>query len=458
MGLVAATIILLASLALPHRLRLIGVTLLLVPQIYIPGSPVSLAFLWTLVTCLAGFLERGRVRADSAVVVIMFLFLSTVALSLLWALPSGYDDGITVVVRGAVFLLWLREVIVVAREDPRLLDTVVLWATPGVAIQSLLTIAFRVEPSLEEKFLRSELATYTVGPAAKYLYSYAPNNVLDTEKAGGLLVNGNIASLFGGIAALVLLVAARRTSRRLLYATAALSAVSCVFAGSKAGLVLAISSVIAVVFLPYVLKRSAALIGFAIVFVMPLAFYLVIAIVEWISPSFYAASGDALSGRGGLWTRAAEMFKESPVLGVGFGGWTEYVGKIEGQIRPPHNVLIATWAYSGIVALVLAIVFIVVSVFLGLRVAAAQATVRDCRTAVVALSAIAWMFIQSMGENTALYGESLSMILFALSFAYLYAMAPASLHRTPGSTATTTTSTPARRYPGRVKERPTVRT
>ena len=422
MGIAVAAIILIVNLALPHRLRLIGVALLLVPQLYIPGSPVSLSFLWTLLTCLAGFMARGRPRADSAVVSVMFLFLCVVGLSLLWALPSGYDDGVTVLLRGIVFLLWLREMIVVARSDPAMLDSVVRWSVPGVALQSILVIGFRLDPAIEERFLRSGLATYTVGPAAKYLYSSAPNNVLDTEKAGGFLVNGNIASLFGGIAALVLLVAARRTSSRLLYATSALSTLACVMAGSKAGVVLAVSSAIAIAIVPYVLRKSAALVAFAVVFLMPLAFYLVTVAVEWISPAFYARSDDALSGREALWSRAAEMFADSPIFGVGFGGWSTYVGKIAGQIRPPHNVLIATWAYSGIVALALAVVFIATVIVIAFRVAAQQTTLRDCRTGVTALCAVTWMFVQSMGENTALYGESLSMIPFAIAIAYLYAL------------------------------------
>jgi hypothetical protein len=74
------------------------------------------------------------------------------------------------------------------------------------------------------------------------------------------------------------------------------------------------------------------------------------------------------------------------------------------------------------VAAVLAIVFIAAGIALGLRVAAAQPTVRDRRTPVIALCAITWVFIQGMVENTTLYGEQRSMILVALAFGYLYAM------------------------------------
>jgi hypothetical protein len=127
------------------------------------------------------------------------------AVSLLWALPSGFHAGVVTVVRGVVFLLWLREVIVLARNDSGLLDTIVLWSVPGVAVQSVLSIVFRVNPAIEERFLRSGLAAATMGPDVTQLYTDMPSNVLGPAKSGGFFVNGNIASLFGGIAALVLI-------------------------------------------------------------------------------------------------------------------------------------------------------------------------------------------------------------------------------------------------------------
>lgn len=418
-----AVVVLFANLVVPHRVRLIGVAVLLIPQLYLPGLPASLAVLWTVMTCVVGLTARGRSRADSPLVVIFGLLVALTAVSLIWARPSGIHFGLITIFFGLVFLLWLREVIVLARDDSRLLDTIVLWTVPGVALQSVLAISFQVNPAIEERFLRSGFAEITVGPAAEHLYTDLPNNVLDPNKSGGFFVNGNVASLFGGVAALLLCICARRTMHRWLYVFAALSLTGAVFTGSKSALMIGAGCAIVILFLPHVLKGSALLIGVPIVLLMPVAFTLLTGFVERVAPTFYATSGSSYGGRERLWTRAAQMFQESPVMGPGFGGWVEQIGKIGSRSDlPPHNTLIATWAYSGIVAAVLAVVFIVAAIAVGLLFAAAQPRVRDRRTAVFATCAIAWVFLHGMGDNTGLYGDRQSMILVAVAFGYLYAM------------------------------------
>lgn len=422
-GVSIGVVLVLANLAMPHRMRLIGVAILLVPQLYLPGLPASVAVLWTLMTCLAGLTARGRARADSPLVVIIGLFIAAIGVSLLWALPSGIDLGLVTVVFGVVFLLWLREVIVLARDDPKLLDTIVLWTVPGVAVQSLLAIIFQVSPEIEERFLRSWLAAITVGPAAQHLYIDVPNNVIAPDKSGGFFVNGNVASLFGGVAALILCVAARRTMNRWLYVFAALSLAGSVFTGSKSVLIIGAGCAIVLLFLPHMRRGPAVLVALPIVLLMPVAFDLLTSFLERVAPTFYTASGSSYGERERLWTRAAQMFQESPLMGLGFGGWVEQVGRIGSRSDlPPHNVLIATWAYSGIVAAVLAVVFMVAAIAFGLRVVAAQPTIRDRRTAAFALCAIIWVFLHGMGDNTALYGDRQGMILVAVAFGYLYAM------------------------------------
>ncbi len=73
-GLALAAIILVANLAVSHRSRLIGVAVLLLPQFYLPGLPISAAVLWTLITCLAGIATRGRPMAGSPLFSIAALF------------------------------------------------------------------------------------------------------------------------------------------------------------------------------------------------------------------------------------------------------------------------------------------------------------------------------------------------------------------------------------------------
>lgn len=431
-GLAVTLVLFVVNLAVPHRVRLIGVALLLIPQIYLPGFFASLAVLWTLMTCFAGLTTRGRSRADSPLVVILGLFVAVTVVSLLWALPSGMHLGSVTVVFGIVFLLWLREVIVLARDEPRLLDTIMLWTVPGVVVQAVLAILFRLDPAVEDRFLHSNLALLAAGPRVEEIYTDIASNVIDPNRSGGFFMNGNVASLFGGVAALLLCVSARVTMRRWLYAVAALSFVGAIFTGSKTGAILGSGCAIAILLVPHLRRGKSLLILLPVALLMPFAFSQVMGLVDRVAPTFYAATGSSYSERELLWSRAAEMFKESPILGPGFGGWVEQVGKVGSRTDlPPHNFLVAAWAYSGIVAVALAIAFMVAAIVFSFRTTTAQPTLFDRRTATLALCAIAWVFMHGMGDNTALYGDRQTMILFALAFGYLYAMTPAQKQETP---------------------------
>jgi O-antigen ligase len=144
-----------------------------------------------------------------------------------------------------------------------------------------------------------------------------------------------------------------------------------------------------------------------------------------IAPGLYKASDRSYDGRQLMWQGGLELFKDSPLIGLGFGGWGERIGRFTGESGlPPHNFLVAAWANSGILALLIAILFVIVSLRICWRVAAAQHSMYDRRTAVVALCAVAWVFLHGMGDNTTLYGEQHTMMLIALVYAYVYSMMP----------------------------------
>ena len=419
---VIATAVVLANLAMPHRMRLIGVAVLLVPQLYLPGLPVSLAVLWLVMTCLAGLRERGRSRADSPLVAICGLFTVTTAFSLLWAMPSGLKLGAVSVAFGAVSMLWLREVIVLARDDAGLLDTIMLWTVPGVTLQALLAIAFRFSPALEDRFLRSPLALLTIGRRSLTIFADEPNNVLDPGRSGGFFVNGNVGSLFGGVAALLLCVLARRTMRPWLYAVAGLSFGGSIFTGSKTAFAVGAGCAVAILFLPQMLKGANWILGLLFVPLIPPVISSLAGFAQRFLPNF----SSSIESRDELWRRASQMLHESPFFGVGFGGWGDRIGKIGSKVElPPHNFIVAAWVYSGIVAAALTVVFVFAVTAFGLRVLAAQSTVRDRRTAAFAFCATSWVFLHGMADNTAMYGDRQTMVFFALAIGYLYVMAPA---------------------------------
>lgn len=415
-------------------MRLVGVALLFVPQLQLPGLTVqlaSVAIIWTLFTCLAGILDRRRSPAASPLVAIAVTFTLVTAVSLLWALPDASGNGLATVVRSAVFALWLREVIVLARDDPKVLDFFALWAVPGVALQSILTIIFRLSPATEYRFLSSEIGSVTVGRQAVSLYADWSNNVVYPFKAGGLFVNGNIASMFGGVAACMLFVAARRTGRRLLFVFAGLAVTGALFTGSKTAIFVVLIWAVALLLLPRIhnlwLMAGAMLASALLLLLLSES---VTGLLERFAPQLQAASERSYSGRVAMWDGGYELFRSSPFLGLGFGGWGEQIGRYTGAYgQPPHNFIIAAWANSGVVAAALTLAFVFTGIALALRCIVVQASIRDRRTAVVAGLAVLWVFVHGMADNTTFYGEQRSMYLFALAIGYLYLMTGEGEHR-----------------------------
>ncbi|MCC9205438.1 hypothetical protein [Arthrobacter sp. zg-Y769] len=58
-------------------------------------------------------------------------------------------------------------------------------------------------------YRKSIMEHLLIGPAARDLFKTHTNNVLNPLKAGGLFVNGKVASMFGEVAAFLLFAASR---------------------------------------------------------------------------------------------------------------------------------------------------------------------------------------------------------------------------------------------------------
>jgi O-antigen ligase len=202
----------------------------------------------------------------------------------------------------------------------------------------------------------------------------------------------------------------------------ALSFVGAVFTGSKTAAAVGLGAGLVILVVPQMLKVSAGIAALSIVLTTPVVFYMANAFMQWFIPTFFTSDYN-FGSRERLWTRAADVIQDSPIAGLGFGGWEEQIGRIGSfAALPPHNYLIAAWVNSGLLAAVLVVTFVLVVIALGLRATVAQPTGPDRRTAVIALCAIGWVFIHGMADNTAMYGDRQTMILFALAIGYLYAM------------------------------------
>ena len=111
-------------------------------------------------------------------------------------------------------------------------------------------------------------------------------------------------------------------------------------------------------------------------------------------------------------------------LGLGFGGWDEYLVHAANQLGlnrtlPLHNALIAAhglrrgssrpysmWQFSSIAAVI----------WKALR---AAETTRDARTTMILAFAILWPAAHSFADNTQIFGTMHTVMLFAAVLAYL---------------------------------------
>jgi len=65
-----------------------------------------------------------------------------------------------------------------------------------------------------------------------------------------------------------------------------------------------------------------------------------------------------LTGRDYIWEKYMVLIREYPILGVGFTGAEQYAIQVFGLLRSPHNVLIETMLYSGILGLIWFLAFL----------------------------------------------------------------------------------------------------
>jgi O-antigen ligase len=135
---------------------------------------------------------------------------------------------------------------------------------------------------------------------------------------------------------------------------------------------------------------------------------------------FAAAVRVAFGQRTEIWGYAAEAFAKSPVLGLGWGGWQKGFASyaaahgIYNPNFPPHNILLAAWAATGLAGLALTILIFVLLLRLVVK-----AFGRDALFVAWTGAAFVWVIVQAMGENTDVFGEIHLIPVLALLLCYL---------------------------------------
>ncbi len=388
---------------LPAGTRGIGMLLVLATfQIYIPFLHRGGASLCILAS--AGYMA---LRPDALVALTRTTIgrwaaalLAVQSVSLVWS-PDPWT-GITWILTEVPFVVAFASVMVTPRKRD-------FWPALSLgsriaSLNGVLVIYFRLAHGTALAFYESAAAPYFVGPGAHTLFTTAPNNVLDPAKAGGLFVNGNVSSLYCGVAGTVALIVYARGR----YTTAGLTAVvlyaSVLFTGSKTGIVLLAAAML--YFLAHIRLRSshvAQLLGY----IKGVSALSVIALGYALFGYAASESQSSLGARFEIWSSWTHCINRSPILGNGFGGWfmvfPPYAITLNlSPLLPPHNIVLYTWSQSGVVAVII-LCGLMASGLHNLR--AARRRGGDALAVVAATVCAAWVVLHGMADNTTIFGD-----------------------------------------------------
>ncbi|MGY2745239.1 O-antigen ligase family protein [Arthrobacter sp. UYCu723] len=422
-GIVVAVMGGLALFQMPLRARLSVIALLAVPQLVVPGliESASLFQIWVAV-CALVMLLRERPRFSSVYVQVLLVMSAVTLVAALWSPLPNFAVIAAVQVLSLVTIA--LHAAYVLKEDPKGLTTTFRWLSVGVLVESILVIAFRLLPSLEEAFLKSPAAELLIGSdKMRNFFSGSPDNVFDPLKAGGLWLNANTASMFLGVSACAFVCVYKRYRSKFFLLTAVVSAVAVCFTGSKTGLVLLIAMpALAWVGTHLARPRGRPYILPFLLLAYPAAM-LVQALVDAMIPVELASNSSlSLGTRVIIWDVAGALFASSPWLGLGFGGWGEnfyaFSGGALGRYFPPHNIVIATWADNGIVGALLlcALIAIVVTGHFK-RMGSTPSPVSAAWG--WSLAAFLWTWIHGMADAVTFYGDIRTVIFLGLLMGFM---------------------------------------
>ncbi len=408
----------------PLRVGALVVFALAVPQIYLlPQGTLDIALSSIVAVLLAPTVAvwtwrnpGSRRLLRSALVYGLVGLMAVRAVALLWS-PSAAYGRLPVVLLGQ-FLVTLVLLYAAADEEPDLLRQIGYVYWPLVMLQALLVALFRVAPAVEHAYLSSVAGLFAGHNTVGGLFDINRNNVLDPTKSGGMLVNANVAGLVLGASSMAAFAVWSRTRQRLVLAAGFAALAGVWFTGSKSGRIFSVVLPLAALTAVYwrglrpVVRRylliggSAAAVGVAVL----LAF----------GGGFASAVRVAFGERTDIWGYGAHAFVTKPVLGLGWGGWQQgfatYAAAhgIYSPDLPPHNVLLAAWASTGLFGLALTIL-----VFGAMLALVVKAFRRTPPFAAWTGAAFVWIIVQAMGENTDVFGDIHLIPIVALLLCFL---------------------------------------
>lgn len=353
------------------------------------------------------------------------LLCCTLLLSLAWS--SNPVKGIREVIYLLTFVFLVASSYLIARQDRSLILRALSLVMAFTVVEALLTIVFRVAPSVEMRFLGSPVARVFISPNMLGSIFDGTVTILDAAKAGGFFLNANVASVFLGVSSVIAWYLAGILARPWLRAIAVIDWLAVFCTGSKAGMALAVVVPCLIVLWEMVRVRR-----FNVLHVMVIFGALVLGIVGWeigheflANSSFFRQSSDTLDSRVAIWRFAASMAHQHLLAGLGFGGWEERfpLYALANGVNPnfpPHNAFLILWTNSGIPAVLAGAAFVVSTMLTLLRFSLSRHPLVS-QLGMGCLGAYLWFFIQSLGENYGLMGEAHLTPIFATLIGLLFA-------------------------------------
>jgi len=303
-----------------------------------------------------------------------------------------------------------------ACSDAGNLKSVLLPIPFLMLFQLAMVVAFRLSSDLELSYLQSGIAGVLSGPNTieAMLDGSGRNNAFDVLKSGGVYVNANTAAAYLGTGAFLAFQCAGAFRMSLLRVMGLLLWIGVFFTGSKAGVAFAI-------FLPVMLLTARRLVDydlasrlfavFGLAIVAAFCAVVIVSAASWLlrQSQFVADTAFTTGVRLLIWTHAAQAFADSPLFGLGYGGWQESFARYAAGFGmpdfPPHNSLIQLWADSGIVAVVLAVVFAMLLLRICLRLTSSPDAISRYVGGMLFL-VFGWIFLHSLGENWGILGDA----------------------------------------------------
>ena len=274
-------------------------------------------------------------------------------------------------------------------------------------------------------FLHSSFAKILINPnIVDGLFHGTRNNIFDPTKAGGFFTNANVAAAFLGINALISYGFSKAYAISWLKAITLLLILGVFFTGSKAGVLLTILLFALLIITPKIIDRQLTVqrVLIALFFLNVILALALMAMVTLHYSDFVRQSAETIGVRITIWSYGFREFLHHPLMGLGFGGWQRGFAAYAAQIDinpnfPPHNTLIYLWAESGLVTVILALVFMFTILKFSIQLIKSRIT--DLTMLGIALlGAYSWTFIHGMGTNFGLVGELHMEIVLAALLGY----------------------------------------